>query len=113
MQEVKEQKTNELLTNWSKWLISINLLSAIGCVVALKDAGAAVEKTGIFFFGAIILFSSSLICSTLFVFLMASQSLKQNTSTKNFLWLAKLQLVLFTMGLLFVLTWIAMLSKVL
>jgi hypothetical protein len=106
-----EKNANELLANWSKWLITINVFAATGCVVALKDAGAAAEKTGAFFFGAILSFGCSVICSTLFVFLMARQGLKQNTTTKQFLWLAKLQWVLFTAGILFVLIWIAMLSK--
>jgi hypothetical protein len=109
----KKDKSNELLTNWSKWLITVNFLAAIGCVAALKDAGAATEKVGVFFFGAILSFSFSIVCSTLFVFLMAKQGLNKNESAGHFLWLAKLQWILFTLGLLFVLIWIAILSKVL
>ena len=105
-------KANELLINWSKWLISINFLAATGCIIALKTAETT-SKTGVFFFFAIIFFSFSVLCSTLFVFLLASQGLEANdTDTPQLLWLAKLQWILFTCGLFFVLLWIGILSKV-
>lgn len=109
----KKEKANELLTNWSKWLITINLFSAFGCVVALKTTDYIPDKVGLFFFGAILSFALSIICSTLFVFLIAKTGLKNDDGkTAGFIWLAKLQWILFTIGLLFVLVWIAVLSKV-
>jgi hypothetical protein len=106
-------KTSELLTNWSKWLITINVFAATGCVVGLKTAGDATVKTGKFFFAAIGSFALSIVCATLFVYLLAQQNLynSNNTFTK-FIWLAKLQWVLFTLGLFFILVWIGSLSKV-
>jgi hypothetical protein len=110
----KKEKANELLTNWSKWLIAINMFAATGCVVGLKTAGEAVEKVGIYFFGAILSFGLSIVSSTLFVFLIAGQGLKNvdDDKTVKFIWLAKLQWILFTIGLLFVLVWIGFLSRV-
>lgn len=109
----KKEKAVELLTNWSKWLITINLFSAFGCVVALKTADDIPAKAGLFFFGAILSFILSIVCSTLFVFLMAKPGLKNgDDKTERFIWLAKLQWVLFATGLLFVLVWVAGLSKV-
>jgi hypothetical protein len=106
-------KTNELLTNWSKWLITINMFAATGCIVGLKTAGEGTAKTGKFFFAAIGSFSFSIVCATLFVFLLAQHNLynSNNTITK-FIWLAKLQWILFILGLIFVLIWIGFLSKV-
>ncbi len=112
--EVKKQKAVELLINWSKWLISINFLAATGCIIGLKTAAApAVDKTGIFFFLAILAFSVSVICSTRFVFLMAQIGLQKSDTTAKHIWLAKLQWILFTLGLLFVLVWIGFMSKLL
>jgi hypothetical protein len=106
-------KTNELLTNWSKWLISINMFAATGCIVGLKTAGEATAKTGKYFFAAVGSFGLSIVCATIFVFLLAQQNLLTKTSTiTKFIWLAKLQLVLFILGLFFVLVWIGFLSKV-
>jgi hypothetical protein len=109
----KKEKANELLTNWSKWLITINMFAATGCIVGLKTAGEAAEKVGIYFFGAVLSFGMSIVCSTLFVFLIAKQGLKNDDDkTPEFIWLAKLQWILFTAGLLFVLVWIGFLSRV-
>ena len=111
--DVKKQKAIELLINWSKWLISINFVAATGCIVALKNAGAAVDKVGVFFFLAILSFSLSVLCATRFVFLMAQLGLKETSTPKKYLWLAKLQWVLFALGLIAVLVWIAFMSKLL
>jgi hypothetical protein len=106
-------KAGELLTNWSKWLITINMFAATGCIVGLKTAGETIEKTGKFFFAAIGSFGLSVVCATLFVFLLALQSLHNSKNTMaKFIWLAKLQWLLFTLGLVFVLVWIGLLSKV-
>jgi hypothetical protein len=110
----KKQIANELLVNWSKWLISINFFAATGCVVALKTADKAASTVGIFFFSAILSFSLSIVCSTLLVLLIAMQGLRNNPAeTKLFLWLAYLQWFLFIAGTVFVLLWIGVLSGVL
>lgn len=111
--EVKKQKAVELLINWSKWLISINFLAATGCIIGLKAAGDAVEKTGVYFFLAILAFSLSVICSTRFVFLMSQRGLQKTDTTSKHMWLAKLQWILFTLGLVCVLIWIGFMSKLL
>jgi hypothetical protein len=109
----KKEKANELLTNWSKWLISINMFAATGCIVGLKTAGDATEKVGVFFFAAILSFGLSVVSATLFVFLLAKQNMSSTEKdTTVFIWLAKLQWILFTLGLVFVLMWIGFLSKV-
>lgn len=109
----KKDKANELLTNWSKWLITINMFAATGCIVGLKTAGESVQKVGIYFFIAIVSFGLSVVCATLFVFLMARQTLGViEKDTLSFIWLAKLQWLLFTLGLFFVLIWIGFLAKI-
>jgi hypothetical protein len=112
--ESKTDKVNESLANWSKWLIGVNLFSAVGCVVALKTADYISAKVGLFFFIAILSFGLSIVCSTLFVFLIAKQGLKSGDGNKTvkIIWLAKLQWILFALGLVFVLVWIGWLSKV-
>jgi hypothetical protein len=110
----KKQIANELLVNWSKWLISINFFAATGCVVALKTADKVTGSSGTFFFCAIISFCLSVVCSTFFVLLIAVKEVKHNAvETKQFLWLAYLQWFLFIAGTVFVLLWIAVLSGVL
>lgn len=109
----KNKDRNELLINWSKWLISINVFAATGCIVGLKTAGQATEKVGLYFFVAIVSFSLSIVCATLFVFLLAGQTVSNvEKDTPSFIWLAKIQWILFTLGLTFVLIWIGFLSKV-
>jgi hypothetical protein len=113
--QTEKSKDNavEQLVNWSKWLITINLFSATGCIIGLKTAGEATDKVGIFFFAAILCFGLSIVCATLFVFLAAILPFETaNNGKPKFIWLAKLQWISFTSGLLFVLAWIAVLSKV-
>lgn len=100
------------LTDWSKWLITINFLSATGCIVALKSADDVKPRIGAFFFAAIVCFCLSVICSTLFVFLLARARLKQGANPRRYTWLTMMQWIFFTTGLAFVLTWIGFLSKV-
>lgn len=102
---------NTPLINWSKWLITINLFSATGCILGLKTAGEAKETTGILFFLAILSFLLSTICSTLFVFLL-SKPAAQDNDQRAYTWLATVQWFLFTLGLVFVLGWIGFLSGV-
>lgn len=109
----RNKTKNELLINWSKWLISINGLAATGCIVGLKTAGQATEKVGLYFFVAIFSFGLSMICATLFVFLLSAQSITSaEKATSPFNFLAWIQLTLFIIGLIFVLIWIGFLSKV-
>jgi hypothetical protein len=109
----KKDKANELLTNWSKWLITINMFAVTGCIVGLKTAGEATEKVGVYFFAAILSFGLSIVFATLFVFLLARQNMHDSEKDITaFIWLAKLQWILFTLGLFFVLMWIGFLSKV-
>jgi hypothetical protein len=112
-EENNNSRAGELLTNWSKWLISINVFAATGCIVGLKTAGEAVVKTGVYFFMAILFFGLSVVCATLFVFLMAKKAFDKNeTSPPKYMWLANLQWFFFMLGLMFVLIWIGFLSKI-
>jgi hypothetical protein len=65
--KVSSRNNNHMLTEWSKWLISINFLSGTGCVIALKTAPAVSPMVGAFFFGALVSFALSVLVSTLFV----------------------------------------------
>jgi hypothetical protein len=112
MMEEKQQKRHELLANWSKWLITINVFAATGCIAGLKTAGMGLEKTGVYFFAAIVSFGLSIVCATLFVFLLAGQDAGDTRKETPFIWLAKTQWGLFTLGLLFVLIWAGFLSGV-
>ena len=103
--------STESLTEWSKWLITINLFSATGCILGLKTAGEAKETTGVLFFLAILSFLLSTICSTLFVFLLSRPVTPEDDRT-GYTWLATVQWILFALGLLFVIAWIAVLSEV-
>ncbi len=89
------------------------MFAATGCIVGLKTAGEATEKTGVFFFAAICSFTISIVCATLFVFILVRQGLCNNEKgATQYIWLATLQWILFTLGLGFVLVWIGFLSKV-
>ena len=104
--------STESLTEWSKWLITINFLSATGCIIALKSSNAT-GKVAVFFFVAILSFTLSVICSTLFILILAIKDLpKQRVDYRQYTWLAMLQWILFTLGLLCVLIWIGFLTKV-
>ncbi|MEO5999099.1 MAG: hypothetical protein ABIN89_20155 [Chitinophagaceae bacterium] len=110
--EKNKHQSMQSLTDWSKWLISINFLSATGCIIALETSSPP-SNVGIFFFAAILLFSLSVICSTLFTLMLAIQDLpKSELDSRQFTWLAMLQWILFTLGLLCVLIWIGFLTKV-
>ena len=110
--EKNKQQSMQSLTDWSKWLITINFLSATGCIIALETSNPS-GKVGVFFFAAILSFSLSVICSTLFILMLAIQDLpRSGFDSRQFTWLAMLQWVLFTIGLLCVLIWIGFLTKV-
>lgn len=109
--ENDHSQTPGLLINWSKWLITINLFSATGCVIGLKTAEQPGGITGVLFFLAILCFAVSLLCSSFFVFLLSACG-EQAPVIRKYTWLAQLQLGLFALGLLFVLGWIAILSRV-
>ncbi|HEY5704238.1 MAG TPA: hypothetical protein VIS96_01545 [Terrimicrobiaceae bacterium] len=104
-------ETIQQLSDWSKWLMSLDVVAATGCVLVLKgDTAEAVRPMLLL---AIILFSLSTLCSSLFVFLLSSQIEKiaevREIKFKRF---GIAQLVLFAAGLLCLLAWVAMLSRV-
>jgi len=103
---------NQLLIDWSKWLISINFLSGTGCVIALKTAPAVSPMVGAFFFGALLSFALSVLVSTLFVFLLAKRGDAEQTAPLPFLGMAVIQWCLFAIGLICVLMWIGRLAKI-
>lgn len=114
MEENNFQRTADLLINWSKWLITLSFTSGVGCILAMKTSEApALQRTGAVFFTAILFFCLSILCSSLFVFLLSKEKnvVGKQENIKG-LWLAKLQLVLFAIAILFVLIWIAIFSKV-
>jgi hypothetical protein len=103
---------DQLLTDWSKWLISINFLSAVGCVVALKT-GKPVPAIGMFFFIAILCFALSMLTSSLFTLLLArNEDAETIVKHPHFVWMAVVQWIFFATGLFFVLLWIARVAGV-
>jgi hypothetical protein len=59
------------LSEWSKWMISLNFAAATGCVLVLRGGAAEPVRPMLLF--AIIFFSLSVLCSSLFVFLLSIQ----------------------------------------
>lgn len=112
--EKNKLKAIDQLSNWSKWLISINFFASTGCVIILKGMDEkAIHKVGPYLFTAILLFALSVLCATIFTFCMVNESsLVSSTSKIRFLWLAKLQWALFALGLAFLLVWVGFLSKI-
>ena len=99
------------LSDWSKWLISVNFAAATGCVLVLK--GETAERVRPMLLFAIIFFSLSVLCSTLFVFLLSIQVEKiAETKEIKYKQLGKIQLMLFGTGLLCFLAWVTVLSGV-
>jgi len=113
MEDTNFQRKVDLLINWSKWLITLSFTSGIGCVLAMKTSeAAALKRTGPVFFVAILLFCLSMLCSSLFVFMLSKAGkIESDLQSIKGLWLAKLQLLLFAGAILFVLIWLAILAK--
>jgi hypothetical protein len=103
--EDSDKNTNEILlkailslSDWSKWLISVHFAAATGCVLVLK--GAPTERVKPMLLFAIIFFSLSLLCASLFVFLLSSQVEKvAETKRIKYKQLGTIQLALFGVGL--------------
>ena len=99
------------LSDWSKWMISLNFAAATGCVLVLR--GGAAERVRPMLLFAIIFFSLSVLCSSLFVFLLSTQVEKiAETKEIKYKQLGKIQLILFGAGLLCLLAWVVKLSGV-
>ena len=64
-------KAIQSLSDWSKWLISVNFAAATGCVLVLRGNPAELVRPMLLL--AIVLFSLSALCSVLFVFLLSTQ----------------------------------------
>ncbi len=99
------------LSDWSKWMISLNFAAATGCVLVLRGGAAEPVRPMLLF--AIIFFSLSVLCSSLFVFLLSIQveTISEADEVKYKL-LGKVQLILFGAGLLCLLAWVVKLSGV-
>jgi uncharacterized membrane protein YjjP (DUF1212 family) len=104
-------KTIQSLSDWSKWLISVNFAAATGCVLVLR--GDPAERVRPMLLFAIIFFSLSVLCSSLFVFLLSSQVEKiAETKKVKYKQLGAIQLILFSAGLICLLAWVTILSRV-
>ncbi len=74
MEENNFQSRTDRLINWSKWVITLSFTSGLGCIIAMKTgADAALQKTGILFFYAILFFCASMVCAVLFVFVQSNE----------------------------------------
>jgi hypothetical protein len=104
-------RTIQSLSDWSKWLISVNFAAATGCVFVLREGAAEPVRPMLLF--AIIFFSLSVLCSTLFVFLLSSQVEKiAEIKEIKYKQLGAIQLILFGAGLICLLAWVTILSRV-
>jgi len=104
-------RTIQSLSDWSKWLISVNFAAATGCVLVLREGAAEPVRPMLLF--AIIFFSLSVLCSTLFVFLLSSQVEKiAEIKEIKYKQLGAIQLILFGGGLICLLAWVTILSRV-
>ncbi|MBX3252593.1 MAG: hypothetical protein KF862_00525 [Chitinophagaceae bacterium] len=97
-------KAIELLSDWSKWLIGINFGAATGCTVVLKTGVS--EKVSPLLFAAILLFICSLVVATLLTLVLTTALHKNSGISKMHQFLAWLQLVLFFIAIVFLLTWV-------
>ncbi|MBX2920825.1 MAG: hypothetical protein KF746_01435 [Chitinophagaceae bacterium] len=97
-------KAIELLSGWSKWLIGINFGAATGCAVVLKTGVS--EKVSPLLFTAILFFICSLVVATLLTLVLATALHKGSGISKTHQFLAWLQLALFLVAIVFLLTWI-------
>jgi hypothetical protein len=104
-------KAIQSLSDWSKWLISVNFAAATGCVLVLR--GDPAERVRPMLLFAIILFSLSALCAALFVFLLSNQVEKIAEIKKvKYKQLGAIQLILFGAGLISLLAWVTILSRV-
>lgn len=97
-------KAIELLSGWSKWLIGINFGAATGCTIVLKTGVS--EKVSPLLFTAILFFICSLVVATLLTLVLTMALHKGSGISKTHQFLAWLQLALFLVAIVFLLTWI-------
>ncbi|MFA6084339.1 hypothetical protein [Mucilaginibacter sp.] len=107
MEEPQQPQHNEkfqLLTEWSKWLITINFAAATGCTIVFQKA---VENGAEKLIGplqlAILFFAISIVIAVVLIFLISIGYLK--TLNKSF-WIAVAQLACFLLALVFFGIWI-------
>jgi tellurite resistance protein TehA-like permease len=99
------------LSDWSKWLIGVNFGAATGCVLVLR--GGAAEAVRPMLLLAIIFFALSVLCSSLFVFLLSVQVEKiGETNEVKYKPIGIIQLLLFGAGVVSLLAWVVKLSGV-
>ena len=99
------------LSDWSKWLIGVNFGAATGCVLVLR--GGAAEAVRPMLLVAIVCFALSVLCSSLFVFLLSVQVEKiSETNEVKYKPIGIIQLLLFGAGVISLLAWVVKLSGV-
>ena len=104
-------KAIQSLSDWSKWLISVNFAAATGCVLVLRGNPAELVRPMLLL--AIVLFSLSALCSVLFVFLLSTQVEKiAEIKEVKYKQLGAIQLILFGAALICLLAWVTILSRV-
>lgn len=95
------------LINWSKWVIAINFSAATGCILVFKDLdGSKLASVGQFLFGAIVFFALTVFTSVIFNLLMAMEVRDSFTVRRMHRILAGLQILFFSVALLFLCLWI-------
>lgn len=122
MDEQSQQQAIEALRDWSKWLIGLNVFSAAGCVTILEGGVGSNLKP--FLVGAILFFALSGMVAALLIVSLAGMvqrcPLQDEEGTvksifDHHVWqkvslrlLISFQLVLFALGVLNLLIWVAL-----
>jgi hypothetical protein len=117
-----QEKAIDSLRDWSKWLIGLNFSAVTGCVIIVQQGVGPVLKP--LLFGAILLFTVSVLSAALIVGMLASivQTLPLRDDSGSVgsiydypVWarvslrdLVQLQFVSFSLGVCFFLAWIAL-----
>src|SRR3954468_25053112 len=112
---VSEVKNNleesKALIDWSKWLIGVNFSAATGCMLVLLNK-EKVEFIGPKLMFAIIFFALTVFISIVFTSLLATQ-FKQSFQLRWYHhFLAGLQILFFTIALVYFYQWVSKTEKV-
>jgi hypothetical protein len=111
----KEPETADAaLKDWCKWMSTIHVFAASGCVVALKTTDNPSGKAGPLFFFAIIFFGLGILLGSMVVLLLAGKQTPKPKPVQFLLhWLPLAHWVLFGAGLVALLSWVGVLTGVL
>lgn len=103
-----ENKVADALIDWSKWLIGINFFAVTGCTIVLENLKVnKIEAVGPYLFGAIISFATSILVSVVITYMLAIRPRAIKLKPFHFI-LCTSQIIVFAVGLIFLVLWIQM-----